>query len=252
MNQKLAFKLVQVLDTFDYDISISTERDYYVDNEEPNDENNLPKRTLETHLPGLLFKVCDMLKSRAMSVRKTTRECLFKMVDTVPDKKYYFNVFKELGSKSFIFEDDEFLQKRPEMVFDNVRFSPVESQDRVKPKLTKETLKIAEAAGSSTGLSMSEGAKRRRYTRNILLKCFFAYNSQKEEKDQKDFTFYYMLPSSGEKNLGPKIVGKYDSKGARRGRDVFMGTSEGYFLYNPGGTKYYIIGYERRIFLIIF
>ncbi|CAF0898691.1 unnamed protein product [Brachionus calyciflorus] len=55
----------------------------------------------------------------------------------------------DLGSKSFIlpnFDDDEFLQKRPEMIFDGVRFSPVESQDRVKPKLTKETLKINQTA----------------------------------------------------------------------------------------------------------
>lgn len=60
--------------------------------------NNLPRRTLEAHLPGLLFKVCDMLKSRAMSVRNTTRECLIKMVENLPDKKYYLNVFKELGN----------------------------------------------------------------------------------------------------------------------------------------------------------
>ncbi|CAF0956995.1 unnamed protein product [Brachionus calyciflorus] len=39
-----------------------------------------------------------------------------------------------------------------------------------------------------------------------------------------------ILPSSGEKNVGPIKVGKYDSKGARRGRDVYMGTSGGYFL----------------------
>ncbi|CAF0799602.1 unnamed protein product [Brachionus calyciflorus] len=54
-------------------------------------------------------------------------------------------------SKSYIlpnFEGDEFLQKRPEMIFDGVR-SPVESQDRIKPKLTKETLKITESTGSS-------------------------------------------------------------------------------------------------------
>ena len=30
---------------------------------------NLPPKSLETHLPGLLYKVCDMLKSRAFSVR---------------------------------------------------------------------------------------------------------------------------------------------------------------------------------------
>lgn len=60
--------------------------------------NNLPRKTLETHLPGLLFKVCDMLKSRAMSVRNTTRECLMKMIDTLPDKRYYFYVFKELAN----------------------------------------------------------------------------------------------------------------------------------------------------------
>jgi len=60
--------------------------------------NNLPTKTLETHLPGLLFKVCDMLKSRAVSVRNTTRECLMKMINSLPDKKYYFYVFKELSN----------------------------------------------------------------------------------------------------------------------------------------------------------
>ena len=60
--------------------------------------NNLPPKTLETHLPGLLFKVCDMLKSRAVSVRNTTRECLMKMINALPDKKYYFYVFKELSN----------------------------------------------------------------------------------------------------------------------------------------------------------
>ena len=60
--------------------------------------NNLPPRTLETHLPGLLFKVCDMLKSRAISVRNTTRDCLMKMIESLPDKKYYFYVFKELSN----------------------------------------------------------------------------------------------------------------------------------------------------------
>ena len=60
--------------------------------------NNLPPKTLETHLPGLLFKVCDMLKSRAVSVRNTTRECLMKMINALPDKKYYFYVFKELAN----------------------------------------------------------------------------------------------------------------------------------------------------------
>ena len=60
--------------------------------------NNLPPKTLETHLPGLLFKVCDMLKSRAVSVRNTTRECLMKMINSLPDKKYYFYVFKELSN----------------------------------------------------------------------------------------------------------------------------------------------------------
>ncbi len=60
--------------------------------------NNLPVKTLEIHLPGLLFKVCDMLKSRAISVRTTTRECLMKMIESLPDKKYYFYVFKELSN----------------------------------------------------------------------------------------------------------------------------------------------------------
>jgi U3 small nucleolar RNA-associated protein 20 len=59
---------------------------------------NLPLKTLETHLPGLLFKVCDMLKSRAISVRNTTRECLMKMIDSLPDKKYYYYVFKEMSN----------------------------------------------------------------------------------------------------------------------------------------------------------
>jgi U3 small nucleolar RNA-associated protein 20 len=59
---------------------------------------NLPAKTLDTHLPGLLFKVCDMLKSRAISVRNTTRECLMKMIHCLPSKKYYFYVFKELAN----------------------------------------------------------------------------------------------------------------------------------------------------------
>jgi len=56
----------------------------------------LPAKTFETHLPGLLYKICEMLKSRAISVRHTTRECLAKMIKELPDKKYYFYVFKEL------------------------------------------------------------------------------------------------------------------------------------------------------------
>ena len=60
--------------------------------------NNLPRRTLELHLPGLLFKVCDMLKSRAISVRHTTRECLMKMIASLPSNKYLAYVFKELGN----------------------------------------------------------------------------------------------------------------------------------------------------------
>ena len=59
--------------------------------------NNLPKRTLETHLPGLVLKVCEMLKSRAISVRQMTRECLIKMVDSL-EKRYYFYIFKELSN----------------------------------------------------------------------------------------------------------------------------------------------------------
>ena len=59
---------------------------------------NLPARTFDTHLPGLLFKVCDMLKSRAISVRNTTRECLMKIIDTLPHKRYYFYVFKEMSN----------------------------------------------------------------------------------------------------------------------------------------------------------
>ncbi len=59
---------------------------------------NLPSKTLDTHLPGLLFKVCDMLKSRAVSVRNTTRDCLMKMIYALPSKKYYFYVFKELSN----------------------------------------------------------------------------------------------------------------------------------------------------------
>ena len=59
---------------------------------------NLPAKTFEIHLPGLLYKVCEMLKSRAISVRNTTRECLIKMIITLPDKKYYSYVFKELSN----------------------------------------------------------------------------------------------------------------------------------------------------------
>lgn len=60
--------------------------------------NNLPSKTLQTHLPGLLYKVCEMLKSRAISVRNTTRDCLMKMIDSLPSKNYYFYVFKELSN----------------------------------------------------------------------------------------------------------------------------------------------------------
>ena len=59
--------------------------------------NNLPTRSLETHLPGLLLKVCEMLKSRAISVRQMTRECLIKMVNSL-DKRYYYYIFKELSN----------------------------------------------------------------------------------------------------------------------------------------------------------
>lgn len=59
---------------------------------------NLPAKTFETHLPGLLYKICEMLKSRAISVRNTTRECLIKMINELPDKKYFFYVFKELSN----------------------------------------------------------------------------------------------------------------------------------------------------------
>lgn len=59
---------------------------------------NLPSRTFEAHLPGLLFKVCDMLKSRAISVRNTTRDCLMKMIDALPQKRFYYYVFKELSN----------------------------------------------------------------------------------------------------------------------------------------------------------
>ncbi len=58
----------------------------------------LPAKTFENHLPGLLYKICEMLKSRAISVRQSTRECLTKMIKELPDKKYYFYVFKELHS----------------------------------------------------------------------------------------------------------------------------------------------------------
>lgn len=59
---------------------------------------NLPARTFECHLPGLLFKVCDMLKSRAISVRSSTRDCLMRMIDALPHKRYYSFVFRELGN----------------------------------------------------------------------------------------------------------------------------------------------------------
>ena len=57
---------------------------------------NLPKRSLETHLPGLLLRVCEMLKSRLYSVRQMTRECLIKFINTL-DKRYYYFIFKELN-----------------------------------------------------------------------------------------------------------------------------------------------------------
>jgi U3 small nucleolar RNA-associated protein 20 len=59
---------------------------------------NLPLKTFETHLPGLLYKVCEMLKSRSISVRNTTRECLMKMINSLPDISYYHYVFKELAN----------------------------------------------------------------------------------------------------------------------------------------------------------
>lgn len=172
INQKLVIKiLVHVLDAFNFDLSLSDQKDYFTTNDEAEgnenddqsaskkkklvskemankihirltrsiipmlfkcltkrfksdsehklnkheDENeqilrvpmalailklliNLPARTFETHLPGLLYKVCDMLKSRAISVRNTTRECLMKMIDTLPHKKYLYYVFKELSN----------------------------------------------------------------------------------------------------------------------------------------------------------
>lgn len=39
-----------------------------------------------------------MLKSRAISVRTSTRECLIKMVDALPHKRYYSFVFRELAN----------------------------------------------------------------------------------------------------------------------------------------------------------
>jgi U3 small nucleolar RNA-associated protein 20 len=56
----------------------------------------LPSGALHTHLPGLLLKVCDMLKSRAMSVRMSARECLLKMINTLPNKRYYVYIFREM------------------------------------------------------------------------------------------------------------------------------------------------------------
>ncbi len=57
---------------------------------------NLPLKTFEIHLPGLLYKVCEMLKSRSISVRNTTRECLMKIINSLPGVNYYHYVFKEL------------------------------------------------------------------------------------------------------------------------------------------------------------
>ena len=59
---------------------------------------NLPIKTFEIHLPGLLYKVCEMLKSRSISVRNTTRECLMKMINSLPGVNYYHYVFKELSN----------------------------------------------------------------------------------------------------------------------------------------------------------
>ena len=56
--------------------------------------NNLPKRTLETHLLGLILKVCEMLKSRAINIRHMTREYLIKMVYSL-ENRFYFYIFKE-------------------------------------------------------------------------------------------------------------------------------------------------------------
>lgn len=58
---------------------------------------SLPKRSLEIHLPGLLLRICEMLKSRAISVRNSVRECLIKIVNSL-DKQYYYYIFKELSN----------------------------------------------------------------------------------------------------------------------------------------------------------
>lgn len=39
-----------------------------------------------------------MLKSRAISVRTSTRECLIKMIDALPQKRFYSFVFRELSN----------------------------------------------------------------------------------------------------------------------------------------------------------
>ncbi|CAF0900505.1 unnamed protein product [Brachionus calyciflorus] len=84
---------------------------------------------------------------------------------------------------------------------------------------------------------------------NELLKDNDKYNEIFDKFETKERECSELLPSE-ENNVGPKIVGKNDSKGARRGRDVHMGTSGGYFLYNHGGTKYYLFGKERRKIII--
>lgn len=46
-----------------------------------------------------------------------------------------------------------------------------------------------------------------------------------------------------EKNL---TVGLYKSTGCRNGRVVYIGPKGGYFCYNPGNTKHYIVDKERE------
>ncbi|XP_054720944.1 small subunit processome component 20 homolog [Uloborus diversus] len=49
----------------------------------------LPENSLEKNLPGLLLKMCGLLKSRTESIRETTRETLVKMMQSLGPKYFH-------------------------------------------------------------------------------------------------------------------------------------------------------------------
>ncbi|KFM72554.1 Small subunit processome component 20-like protein, partial [Stegodyphus mimosarum] len=57
----------------------------------------LPPGSLEKNLPGLLLKMCDLLKSRTESIRETTRDTLLKMMQSL-GPKYFHCLLSEMKS----------------------------------------------------------------------------------------------------------------------------------------------------------